>query len=226
MSGKRKLIRNAPLEKGDSVICVKMDDPYSPIPPGMAGVVTDVNEVFGEKQYGVKWKSGSRLALIEGVDYWMKVEQPEQKIEESQLRKKVIKLMVESSKTPPQDFVRLRKFYDIWKIYEFFNALRESSVINMFGASPYLYMGKDRIEHQHYYDNFDEEKQEKFDIVLDMADEMKNMMISGAMKHLESKKTDKDSDRYIRNVESTIKRDATELLKLWTKLKGGSQFMK
>jgi len=73
MARKVKYIPNAPLEPGDKVICIKMDDPYSPVTSGTPGVVKRVSEVFGDKQYEVKWKSGSNLALIEGVDMWRKV---------------------------------------------------------------------------------------------------------------------------------------------------------
>lgn len=71
--GKRKLLKNAPLEKGDIVICVKMVDDFSPIPSGMEGIVKSVSEVFGQTQYYVSWKNGSKLALIDGVDQWRKV---------------------------------------------------------------------------------------------------------------------------------------------------------
>ena len=72
---KRKLIKNGPLEKGDIVICVKMVDDFSPIPSGMQGTVKNVSEVFGQKQYYVDWKNGSKLALIDGIDQWRKVEE-------------------------------------------------------------------------------------------------------------------------------------------------------
>ena len=73
MAKRVKYIPNAPLEKGDKVVCIKMDDPYSPVKAGTPGIVKNVSEVFGEKQYYVNWKSGSKLALIEGVDMWRKV---------------------------------------------------------------------------------------------------------------------------------------------------------
>jgi hypothetical protein len=72
---KRKLIKNGPLEKGDIVICVKMVDDFSPIPSGMQGTVKNVSEVFCQKQYYINWKNGSKLALIDGVDQWRKVEE-------------------------------------------------------------------------------------------------------------------------------------------------------
>jgi hypothetical protein len=72
MEKKKKFEPNVPLEPGDYVVCLKMVDDFSPIPGGTPGVVTSVSEVFGQKQYYVKWKNKSSLALIEGVDQWAK----------------------------------------------------------------------------------------------------------------------------------------------------------
>ena len=70
---KIKLIKNAPLEVGDQVMCVRMKDDFSPVPTGVKGVVKSVSDFNGEKLYYVHWKNGSRLALIEGEDQWRKI---------------------------------------------------------------------------------------------------------------------------------------------------------
>ena len=74
---KQKLLKNAPLETGDRVVCLKMQDDYG-VPGGIPGIVKGVSNVFGENQYNVKWKNGSSLALIEGVDQWLKVVEEEE----------------------------------------------------------------------------------------------------------------------------------------------------
>jgi len=51
--------------KGTRVECVSIDDPYTRIPPGTIGEVTDVDDtgsVF------VKWSNGSTLGAVYGVD--------------------------------------------------------------------------------------------------------------------------------------------------------------
>lgn len=73
MAKKVKFIKNAPLETGDKVICMYMADEFSPVAGGTPGVVVSVNNVQGENIYYVKWRSGSKLALIENVDMWKKV---------------------------------------------------------------------------------------------------------------------------------------------------------
>ena len=70
----KKIVYNEELNVGDSVICVKMEDPFA-IPMGMKGIVKSAQEVMGDMQYGVKWGDGSTLALIDGVDKWIRVDE-------------------------------------------------------------------------------------------------------------------------------------------------------
>jgi hypothetical protein len=224
---KQKLLKNAPLETGDKVICLKMQDDYG-VPGGIPGTVKSVSNVFGENQYNVKWKNGSTLALIEGVDQWLKVvEESDENIQEVRVFTK--REFLEESKNIPAEFVKYSRMYDMRTIKRFLDLLRESGVTNMYAAAPYLYMGKDRIAHQHHYDDMDESRQEKFDELLEIAEDVRHTMINGAMKHYLSKRNgenDDEDDRYLRNVETQIRRDSTDLLKLWTTMKSGSKAMK
>jgi hypothetical protein len=45
-------------------------------------------------------------------------------------------------------------------------------------------MGKDRIAHQHFYEEMQDDRAEEFEKVLDSADEIKNILISGTIKTL------------------------------------------
>jgi hypothetical protein len=67
--------------------------------------------------------------------------------------------------------------------------LRESGVINMFQAAPFLYSGKEWIDR--YYGEHQEDNK-SFQEVLEMADESKNKMIQGLLKYMESKNMDID----------------------------------
>jgi hypothetical protein len=73
MAKRVKYLKNAPLEAGDEVVCVNMDDQFSPVKAGTTGVVKSVSNVQGSNVYYIKWDSGSNLALLEGVDQWRKV---------------------------------------------------------------------------------------------------------------------------------------------------------
>lgn len=73
MGKKVKYISNAPLEVGDKIILVKMDDPNSTVSPGMMGTVTKIDDLFGDKIYRVHWVNDSRLGIVDGVDEWKKI---------------------------------------------------------------------------------------------------------------------------------------------------------
>jgi len=75
--------------------------------------------------------------------------------------------------------------FQMAKMHKFYEALRKSSVVNMFGATPYFWMGRDRIAHEHYYTEMSDDKAEAFEQVLDSADEIKDILIRGALKTLE-----------------------------------------
>ena len=220
-----KYVKNAPLEKGDTVVCIKMQDEYG-VPGGVPGVVKSVANVMGDMQYYVEWDNGSKLALIEGVDKWMKVVQDDT-IEESFFMTK--KGLIRESKKASEKFNDLSEYYDIRLIKKFLDALRLSSVTNMYQAGQYLYLGKERIEHEHKYNEFSDDKEEAFNDVLDMAEEVRNEMIKGAFSSIDDKNQGNDNDdedeldsRYLRSVENKMRRDAQDLLSLWMQLKGNA----
>jgi hypothetical protein len=65
-----------PLEVGDRVICVQMDDYAANLHMGDKGTVTEVKKLrfdgLVETFYYVKWDKGSNLPLIDTVDKWLK----------------------------------------------------------------------------------------------------------------------------------------------------------
>ena len=89
--------------------------------------------------------------------------------------------------------------------------LRDSGIVNMFGASPYLYMGRDKIESIHKYDSVVENKEEEFEEMLDLAEAAKNEMIRGTVEILE--KTGKNWD--VDDVNKKIGKNAQEVLRAY-----------
>ena len=171
---------NPELNIGDRVVIMDMSD-ESGITPGMGGTVNRMVKVFGTIQYEVKWDNGSNLQILSDVDKWMK--------EEDWQRLKNRRKKVDESMDP--DFARKNKNlvqdFQMAKMHKFYEDLRKSSVVNMItgGATSYFWMGKDRIAHQHFYDEMNDDRAEAFEKVLDSADEIKNILISGALKTLE-----------------------------------------
>lgn len=170
---------NPELNIGDRVVIMDMSG-ESGIKPGLGGEVRRITKVFGITQYEVKWDDGSSLQLLSDVDKWMK-EEDWTKLRERKRKK------VDESMDP--DFARKNKNlvqdFQMAKMHKFYEALRKSSVVNMFGATPYFWMGKDRIAHEHYYTDMGDEQAEAFEQVLDSADEIKDILIRGALKTLE-----------------------------------------
>ena len=170
---------NPELNIGDRVVIMDMSG-ESGIKPGLGGEVKRITKVFGITQYEVKWDDGSSLQLLSDVDKWMK-EEDWTKLRERKRKK------VDESIDP--DFARKNKNlvqdFQMAKMHKFYEALRKSSVLNMFGATPYFWMGKDRIAHEHYYTDMGDEQAEAFEQVLDSADEIKDILIRGALKTLE-----------------------------------------
>lgn len=169
---------NPELNVGDRVVIMDMSG-ESGIKPGMGGDVRRITKVFGTTQYEVKWDDGSSLQILSDVDKWMK--------EEDWERLKNRRKKVDESIDP--DFARKNKNlvqdFEMAKMHKFYNALRISSVINMFAVSSYFWMGKDRIAHQHFYEEMDDDRAEAFEEVLDSADEIKDILIRGSLKTLE-----------------------------------------
>jgi hypothetical protein len=169
---------NPELNVGDRVVIMDMSG-ESGIKPGMGGDVRRITKVFGTTQYEVKWDDGSSLQILSDVDKWMK--------EEDWERLKNRRKKIDESIDP--DFARKNKNlvqdFEMAKMHKFYNALRISSVVNMFAASSYFWMGKDRIAHQHFYEEMDDDRAEAFEEVLDSADEIKDILIRGSLKTLE-----------------------------------------
>lgn len=71
MENEIKKFDSPELQVGDRIACKEMDD-ISPVPSGMIGTVTGVSKGPGDQTiYEVKWMSGSRLSLLDGVDKWI-----------------------------------------------------------------------------------------------------------------------------------------------------------
>ena len=168
---------NPELKSGDKIVCYHMEGETG-VPPGTAGTVTRVSKDPFEKDgtiINVDWDNGSKLSLISVTDAWKKVGE---KIQEATL-------------SPEYDFFsanpELFEHFDWRFLRNYLFKLRESGVINMFQAAPFLYSGKKWIDRYH---GEDQEDNEAFQELLEMADEAKDKMIQGLLKYMESKNMD------------------------------------
>ena len=188
------------LEVGDRVILYHMEDER--MSPGEKGTVDSINfDPFEDDNQiiGVIWDDGSTLALLTKYDYFKKI---------------TSKPLQESSKSEKGfDFLKNnRKFlvnFDVPAIKNYLTDLRDSGIVNMFAAAPYLYMGGGRIySENHFNENKDEEA---FEELVEMADEAKDKMVQGAIKILQKE----GKEITVEKVSRVVKRYAGMVLDMW-----------
>jgi hypothetical protein len=177
---------NPKLEQGDRIVLFHMDGETS-VSPGTSGTVTNIStDPFDpdEEIINVTWDNGSSLAMISSTDAWKKIS--EKKLDEGKV------------KTASNEFnfynenQELFKMFD-WKFFrEYLKKVRDSGIVNMFGAAPLLYSGREHIDR--YYGE-DPANEEEFNEVLEMADEAKDKMIQGTIEYMRAKNMGLDIDR-------------------------------
>lgn len=193
---------NPLLEIGDEVICYHMEGEMN-VPPGTKGTVVKIQNdpiVSDSLMYQIKWENGQTLPLLSDVDTWKKS------------RKKI----EEQSGDPIYDIYRrnpeLFKHFDYRFFRDFFIKLRDSGIVNMFASYPLLYAGREHIE-RYYGEGRDDEK---FQELLNVADESKNKLIQGVLDYVESKNLEIEFDEEgMRKINSLSKTFAKELFQVY-----------
>jgi hypothetical protein len=192
---------NPPLKVGDNIMCFHMEHETS-VPPGTKGVVTKVQKDPFEPNdddviISVNWENGSKLSLVSATDAWKKIS--EERIEEQ---------------TDSREYDFYSKNPEIfdnfdWRFFrEYMNKVRETGIVNVYSSAPLLYSGKKHID-RYYGEN--PPNPEKFEELLEMADEARLKMTQGMIKLFESKDKELDLD----DVNRQLPRMAQSILKLW-----------
>lgn len=190
---------NPKLVKGDRIMCLHMDGETS-VPPMTTGtvrsVVRDPFEDDGEI-INVNWDNDSTLGLISITDSWVKIAQ--ETLEE------------QAGTSEYEYFSKNPEIFDNfdWRfLREFLNKLREASPVNMLQSQPFLYSGKEWID-MNYGTN--QEDNEEYEEMLDMANESKDKMVQGILSYMDSKGMESD----LTAVNRYAKRFAEKLIKLY-----------
>ena len=191
---------NPELKKGDRIILLHMSEENS-VPDGTLGTVYSVDKVFGDIQYGVEWDNGSKLALLSDTDMWDKEERFKSKKRITEDRDKFI-----------MNNIELFKYFNIKFLKKYLLMVRESSITNMMGASPYLYIGRERIQHEFKYKDIHNE--EAFEEVLDHANQAQAEMINGVINYL----NDKGIEENMSSINKHLQRFATKIVQTYTLL--------
>ena len=197
---KSKKELNPKLVKGDRIMCLHMDGETG-VPMGTTGTVRSATKDPFEPDseiINVNWDNGSTLGLLSITDRWVKVAQ---------------ETLEEQAGTSEYDFFNenpeVFENFDWRFLREFLNKLRDASPVNMLQSQPFLYSGREWID-RYYGEN--EEDNESFQELLDMAEECRNKMIQGLMKYMESKNMELDD---MSRVNSLLKRLADKIVQLY-----------
>jgi hypothetical protein len=203
---------NPPLEIGDRVILVSMQDPYSPITVGNKGTVVGIGTDPWSKGalYYVKWDNGRTLNLIGDEDVWIKDDKST--TTESTLKNAKLYNVLDnrsSSNKTNNKFKKLQEnknemdeiiaFYPITKsdtdksIFNFLKALRESGIINMYQSADFTWSGEDFLKKYlkiqelqgNNYDIIKDRKKKKE--LLELAEKSQRNMINAAFILLEKR---------------------------------------
>lgn len=182
---------NPPLKVRDKIILLSMHG--ETMSPGLKGVVTRIQQVVGTDVMYIDWENGRTLALLSDTDAWT--------LDESEPIKEEYNSEWLSKNLDIANF-------DTNILVEFLLKVKESGITNMFGAAPYLWQGKERIAYQFAYHDFSDEKQEKFDEMLDMANESQSAMINGVIKILEKE----NKELSVENINRYLQRYSQKIL--------------
>jgi hypothetical protein len=174
---------NEPVKAGDRIILLKMSGEFA-MPPGLRGTIASVGRDPFESEgliIMVNWDNGSTLSLLSNLDFYKKIPN---EVNEGIIKGNIFK---DERFNYMKNNKELFENFDWKKILEFLNDIKESGVTNMYGAAPFLYSGKKWIEDKYGWspDNI-----EAFEKVLNQADEIKNEMIQGTLKSMDSKSVD------------------------------------
>lgn len=186
-----KLTKNPELNIGDRIVLYHMEGESS-VNPGTEGtVISTVQCPFEDDNMivSVKWDNGSQLSIMSKYDVWKHAKK--KKLDESEED-----WFLENQEIFP--------FFKHRKVFDFLKKIRESGIINMFSSSPLLYAGRDHID-RYYGENPPDE--DAFQEVLDMAEDVKNMMIQGTIKYMQ----DKGKEVTVDSVNSEIRRMANKM---------------
>ena len=174
---KREL--NPSVSKGDRIMCLHMDGETSVPPMTLGTVIRTAIDPFesDSKIIAVDWDNGSNLSLLSVTDSWVK-DTTTQITEQNEYA---------FFGNNPEIFENFN-----WRFFrDFLLKVKKSSVINMLQSAPFLYSGREWID-RYYGEN--QEDNESFQEVLEMAEESKNELITGIIKYLESNDIDIDFD--------------------------------
>lgn len=192
---------NPKVKVGDRISLLYMEDEFDVNPREKGTVVSVSRDPFETDEcyiISVRWDGGSTLSLLSCRDVYRLIESKVNEQTDSGRSEQQIDFIINN-----RDVVLN---FNRQKIFEYLDVLRKSGVINMFGAAPFLFSGRDWID-RYYGEN--EENNEAFQEVLEMADDIKNEMILGMLK------TFKDNTPALGDMDHLIRKLSNRMVNYW-----------
>lgn len=192
---------NPKVKVGDRISLLYMEDEFDVNPREQGTVMSVSRDPFETDEcyiISVRWDGGSTLSLLSCRDVYRLIESKVNEQTDSSRSEQQIDFIINN-----RDVVLN---FNRQKIFEYLDVLRKSGVINMFGAAPFLFSGRDWID-RYYGEN--EENNEEFQEVLEMADDIKNEMILGMLK------TFKDNTPALGDMDHLIRKLSNRMVNYW-----------
>jgi hypothetical protein len=192
---------NQKVKPGDKILLLHMEGESKPS-IGDKGVVYSITRDPMEDDnliISVKWEDGSTLSILSKYDFYKVIETAVNESDSSNDRRNTVLI----------NNIDIIKPYSLSWFKNYLELVRKSGITNMFGASPFLYSGREHIDR--YYGE-GREDDENFQNLLNDADEARNRMISGTMKFLEMKGMDPND---LNAIKTNLTRNANKILSVW-----------
>lgn len=192
---------NPKVKVGDRISLLYMEDEFDVNTREQGTVMSVSRDPFETDEcyiISVRWDGGSTLSLLSCRDVYRLIESKVNEQTDSGRSEQQIDFIINN-----RDVVLN---FNRQKIFEYLDVLRKSGVINMFGAAPFLFSGRDWID-RYYGEN--EENNEAFQEVLEMADDIKNEMILGMLK------TFKDNTPALGDMDHLIRKLSNRMVNYW-----------
>ena len=174
---------------------------YVPFDANLKSFQMSGGDVYLQKELIDKWKKAGDYSTNMGsrVHYILEDELIKRNNSYKEIRKPIFECDDTQIQKGDMMITAGKKYLDL---------LQKTGIINMLAASPYLYMGKDSLKRNHY--NVDNEF---FDDLVDMSDDIKGVMIRGAMNMIE----DEGKEISVESVTRVLRRYAPKVLTFWMK---------
>ena len=186
--------KNPELKEGDRIVLIYM--PGEDIDTGTKGRVKSIGQApsFGGGSYymyNIEWldddgKVISTLSLLPEADSWILDPEFTQN-DLNEAKNRVISDLDELISR--HEWSKLFKKSDLKYIMEYLDLIKQSGVVNMFQSGQFLGQTKEYLTQ--YFNLYrmqrelDDNKEELIEKILDMSENVRNIMISGAVKDLE-----------------------------------------